>query len=138
MYDFNICYITTLVNEMTSGNGSLSLYLTMATVKDTEKEAFGKALLEKEKMLDTSIFSFSKDAFYPMTDCTMHVAYNFWSENAFNLTNLEFYGIVKSLCKTVVTYKSVQKYVSDPYQSLSSIIWLIGSNVPRPPRRPSG
>ena len=56
-----------------------------------------------------------------MTDSTVHVAYSFWSANAFNLTNLEFYGMVKSLCKTVVTYKPVQKYVSDPYQSLSSI-----------------
>ena len=68
-----------------------------------------------------SIFSFSNDAFYPMTDSTVHVAYSFWSANAFNLTNLEFYGMVKSSCKTVVTYKPVQKYESDPYQSLSSI-----------------
>ena len=36
-------------------------------------------------------------------------------------TDLEFCCIVKSLCKTVVTYKPIQKYVSDPYQSLSSV-----------------
>ena len=45
-----------------------------------------------------------------MTDSTVHVAYIFWSANASNLTNVEFYSMVKSLCKIVVTYKSVQKY----------------------------
>ena len=42
MYGFYSMYIATLVNKMASGNGALSLYLTMATVKDTEKEAFGE------------------------------------------------------------------------------------------------
>ena len=49
MYDFTIYYITTLINKMTSGNGSLSLYLTMATVKDTEKETFGKHCWKRRK-----------------------------------------------------------------------------------------
>ena len=49
MYDFIICYIATLINKMTSGNGSLSLYLTMPTFKDTEKEAFGKHCWKRRK-----------------------------------------------------------------------------------------
>ena len=57
-----------------------------------------------------------------MTDSSVHVAYSFWSANAFSLTNLKFYSMVKSLCKTVVTYKSVQEYVSDPYKSLSCML----------------
>ena len=48
MYDFIICCIATLINKMT-GNGSLSLYLTMLTVKDTEKEAFGKHCWKRRK-----------------------------------------------------------------------------------------
>ena len=49
MYDFTVCYIVTLINKMTSGNGSLSLYLKMVTVKDTEKEAFGKHRWKRRK-----------------------------------------------------------------------------------------
>ena len=71
---------------MTNGNGSLSFYLTMATVKDTEKEAFGKHCWKRGKWWIPAISSFfSNDAFYPMTDNTVHVAYSFWSTNAFNL-----------------------------------------------------
>ena len=49
MYDFTICYIATLINKMTSGNGSLSPYRTMATVKATEKEVFGKHSWKRRK-----------------------------------------------------------------------------------------
>ena len=74
----------------------------MATVKDTDTEAFETKLLEKEKMLDTSIFSFSNDALYPMTDNTVHVAYFFWSANAFNLDRSRIlqYGkeFIQSFC----------------------------------------
>ena len=49
MYGFTICYIATLINKMTGGNGSLSLYLTLATVKNTEKEAFGKHCWKRRK-----------------------------------------------------------------------------------------
>ena len=42
-------------------------------------------MLEKEKKLDTSIFSFINDALYLMTDSTVHVAYSFGAANAFNL-----------------------------------------------------
>ena len=49
MYGFTICYIATQINKMTSGNGSLSLYLTMATVKDIEKKAVGKCCWKRRK-----------------------------------------------------------------------------------------
>ena len=49
MYDFTTCYIATLINKMTSGNGSLSFYRTMATVKATEKETFGKHCWKRRK-----------------------------------------------------------------------------------------
>ena len=42
MYSLTICYIATRINTMVSGNGLLSLYLTIAAVKDTEKEVLGK------------------------------------------------------------------------------------------------
>ena len=42
MYGFTTCYLATRINTMTSGNGLLILYLTIATVKDNEKEDFGK------------------------------------------------------------------------------------------------
>ena len=60
MYAFTTCYLATRINTMTIRNGSLILYLTIATVKDNEKKRLWKTLLEKEKMLDTSIFSFFK------------------------------------------------------------------------------
>ena len=42
----------------------LTLYHTILTFKDMEKIAFRKKLWEKEKMLVTSIFSFSHNLFY--------------------------------------------------------------------------
>ena len=42
MYGFTTCYLATWINTMTSGNGLLSLYLTIVTVKDNEKKDFGK------------------------------------------------------------------------------------------------
>ena len=49
MYGFTKCYIATGINTMTSGNGSLSLYLTIATVKNNEKEDFGKHCWKRRK-----------------------------------------------------------------------------------------
>ena len=50
MYGFSICYIVILINsKMTSRNGSLSLYLTMATVNVIEKEVLGKRCCKKKK-----------------------------------------------------------------------------------------
>ena len=75
-------------------------------------------------MLDASIFSFSNDAVYPTTDITVHVGYIFWSANAFHLnkSRISQYGKESMQnCCNMTNYKPVQKYVSDPYQSLSSI-----------------
>ena len=60
MYDFTVCYITTLINKMTSRHESLSLYLTMATVKDTEKEAFGKHCWKRRKCYIPAFSPFPK------------------------------------------------------------------------------
>ena len=49
MYGFTICYIATLSNKMTSRNGSVWCYLTMSTVKGTEKEAIGIHLWKRIK-----------------------------------------------------------------------------------------
>ena len=43
----------------------LTLYHTIPTFNDPEKESFWKHFWEKEKMLVTSIFSFSQNIFYP-------------------------------------------------------------------------
>ena len=90
MYGFTTCYLATRINTKTSGNGLLSLYLTIATVKDNEKEDW-KTLLEKEKML--SILA-------QTTQYTLHIV--FGQQMHSTLTNLEFYSMEKSLCKTVV------------------------------------
>ena len=53
---------------------------------DYGKEAFLKTLLEKEKMLVTSIFSFSHNVFYHSpTKFQFSVTFNLSSANAFNL-----------------------------------------------------
>ena len=49
MYGFTTCYLATRINTMTGGNGSLSLYLTIATVKDNEKKDFGKHCWKRRK-----------------------------------------------------------------------------------------
>ena len=61
---------------------STLLYHTIPTSNDLEKEAFMKTLWEKEKMLVTSIFSFSQNVFYP-------------SQNKFQY----FYNIYFVVCK---------------------------------------
>ena len=49
MYGFITCLLATRINTKTSGNGSLSLYLTIATVEDNETEDFGKHCWKRRK-----------------------------------------------------------------------------------------
>ena len=55
--------------------GGLTLYHTFKTFNDPEKEAFLKTLWEKEKMLVTSIFSFSHNVFYPSQKEFLYLSY---------------------------------------------------------------
>ena len=70
------------------------LYHSILTFKDPWKEVFLKTLWEKEKMLVTSIFSFSHNVFYPSkTNFNFSATFNLSSANAFNLDqskNLSF------------------------------------------------
>ena len=50
----------------------LALYHTMLTFNDSEEEGFWKTLWEKEKMLVTSIFSFSNSVFYSIKEGNNH------------------------------------------------------------------
>ena len=55
------------------------------------KEAFPKLFWEKEKMLVTSIFFFSKNVFYSIKDRNDHyVTFILSSANAFNLDKVRF------------------------------------------------
>ena len=54
---------------------SLTLYHTVPTFNDLEKEAFWKHSGEKEKMLVSSIFSFSHNVFNPLRDKNHHFKY---------------------------------------------------------------
>ena len=69
-----------------SPRGRLTLYHTILTFNNIEKEEFRKTLLEKEKMLVTSIFSFSQNVFYPSLNKFQFFHSHFFSSaNAFNL-----------------------------------------------------
>ena len=110
MYGFT-CYLATRINTMTSGNRSLSLYLTISTVKDNEKEDFGKHCWKRRKCWIPAFFSFSNDALYPSTDNTVHVAYSFWSENAFNFNKSRIlqYGkeFMQKCCNHINPYRNM-------------------------------
>ena len=60
---------------------SLTLYHTIPTFNNLEKEAFLKPLWEKKKMLLTSIFTFSHNVFYPF-------------QSKFSFSNNVFYSII--------------------------------------------
>ena len=102
MYGFTTCYLATRINIMTSGNGSLSLYLTIATVKDNEKEDFGKHCWKRTKcwILAFSPFQTMFSILAQTTLYTLHIG--FGQQMHSTLTNLEFYSMEKSLCKTFV------------------------------------
>ena len=102
MYGFTTCYLTTRINTMTSGNGSLSLYLTIATVKDNEKEDFGKHCWKRRKYWIPAFSPFPTmlSILAQTTQYTLHIVLG--QQMHSTLTNLEFYSMEKSLCKTVV------------------------------------
>ena len=122
MYAFTTCYLATRINTMTIRNGSLILYLTIATVKDNEKKKdFGKHCWKRRKCWIPAFSPFSNDALYSSTENTVHVAYTFWSANAFNFNKSRILQYGKEFMQNCCNHKPIQKYVSDPYQSLSSI-----------------
>ena len=47
---------------------TVTLYHTILTCNDSQERSLWKTLWEKEKMLVTSIFSFSQNVFYPVKD----------------------------------------------------------------------
>ena len=57
----------TVIGIYPTGKFLLTLYHTLHTFNDPKEEGFGKDW-EKEKMLETSIFSFSHSVFYPIED----------------------------------------------------------------------
>ena len=56
----------------------LSRYHTIPTFNDPQERGLLKTLLKKEKMLVTSIFSFSHNVFYPIKDRNLHLSYNYF------------------------------------------------------------
>ena len=102
MYGFTTCYLATRINTMTSGNGSLSLYLTIATVKDNEKKDFGKHCSKRRKCWIPAFSPFPTmlSILAQTTQYTLHIV--FGQQMHSTLTNLEFYSMEKSLCKNVV------------------------------------
>ena len=56
----------------------LSRYHTILTFNDPQERGLLKTLLKKEKMLITSIFSFSHNVFYPIKDRNLHFSYNYF------------------------------------------------------------
>ena len=102
MYGFTTCYLATRINTMTSGNGSLILYLTFATVKESEKEDFGKHCWKRGKCWIPAFSPFPTmlSILAQTTQYMLHIV--FGQQMHSTLTNLEFYSMEKSLCKTVV------------------------------------
>ena len=66
-----------------------------------QEKSFLKTLWEKEKMLVTSIFSFSHSVFYPVSDRNHHLSYSFFlsSANAFNLVTCKILLFGKQLTR---------------------------------------
>ena len=54
---------------------TLTLSHTDPTFNDLENRSFQKTLWEKEKMLVTSIFSFSNNVFFPITEKLHHLSH---------------------------------------------------------------
>ena len=80
-----ICYIATLTSE----NGSLSLYITMATVRKKPLEN----IVGNGENTGYQHFLFCDNALYPRTDNAVHVAFSFWSANAFNCNKSEYFRV---------------------------------------------
>ena len=101
MYGFTTCYFHTRIDTMTSGNGSLILYLTIATVTDDEQEDFGKHCWKRRKCWIPALSPFPTmlSILVQTTHYTLHIV--FGQQMHSTLTNLEFFSMEKSLCKTV-------------------------------------
>ena len=110
MYGFTTCYLATRINTMTSGNGWLILYPTIATVKVNKKEDFGKKCWKRRKCWIPAFSPFPTmlSILAQTTQYTLHIV--FGQQMHSNSTNLEFYSMEKSLCKTVV--------IINPYRNM--------------------
>ena len=110
MYGFTTCHLATRINTMAIGNGSLSLYLTIATVKTMRKKTL-ENIVGKGENAGYQHFSFSNDDLYPSTDNTVHVAYSFWSANAFNFNKSRIlqYGkeFMQNCCNHINPYRNM-------------------------------
>ena len=76
-----------------------TLYHTIPTFNDTEEEGFGKHWGEKEKMLVTSIFSFSRSVFSTLSkrENIILATFNLSSTNAFNFVTSKILSFGKEL-----------------------------------------
>ena len=83
------------VNWIT-GHAHLPLYHTFPTFNDPEKEGFWKHCGEKEKMLVTSAFSFSRNVSYPSQREFLHLSYIY-----FVGCKCFQFGPVKKICHLV-------------------------------------
>ena len=87
---------------MTRVDLSFQLFTIQSRLLTTlKKRAFWKTLLEWEKMLVTSIFSFSHSVFYSSTlsrrEITILASFNLSSANAFNFENSKILSFSKEL-----------------------------------------
>ena len=99
---YNMLHLATRINTMAIGNGSLSLCLTIATIKNNEKEDFGKHCWKRRKCWIPAFSPFPTmlSILAQTTQYSLHIV--FGQQIYSTLTNLEFYSMEKSLCTTVV------------------------------------
>ena len=95
--------VSSLVNKYHITN-DLTLYHTIPTFNDPKKDSFGKHW-EKEKMLVTNIFSFSRSLFYSIKERNhlILIIFSLSSAKAFNLnkSNLLTFGKELTLSQTI-------------------------------------
>ena len=81
----------------------LSRYRTIPTFNDPQERRLLKTLLKKEKMLVTSIFSFSHNVFYPIEDRNLHLSYNYFvicKCFQFDLVQILLFGLELTISQT--------------------------------------
>ena len=85
--------MSTLKEFAADNNLELTLYNTIPTFNNSEKEALLKHCREKEKMLVMGIFSFSHNVFYPII--IILTTYNLSSAYALNLVQFKNCHLVR-------------------------------------------
>ena len=93
----------------------LTLYHTIRALDNLQQRSLLKTLWEKEKMLVTSIFSFSHHVFNPIKDKNHHFKYfNVVVCNAFNLVRSKNLSFGKGLKGLSPKYQASHHIVIDP------------------------